>query len=308
MIGFVIRTMFLALVVCAGTITSPALAEDKMMFRMIDGDGGVPLRVVEAGNPDGPAILFIHGMAQSTLSFDRQINSDLGKRFRLVAFDLRGHGGSAKPWQASDYAGSKVWAADVAAVIETMNLQDVTIVGWSFGGYVAVSYLRHYGDERVRALNLVGTSAGLVDIQPPKSSSVDEVTGNSDSVARRSSMDIATRIAAMDEMPELLTAQPMLPADRAAAFHSGLMLPAYVLRLFDALPLDNKDLPERLTLPVLISMGDLDIGMDVPSARRLDAALPNSTLSLFEGVGHFPAYECADRYNDELASFVIGQN
>lgn len=108
----------------------------------------------------------------------------------------------------------------------------------------------------------------------------------------------------MREMPDLLTAEPMQPADRDVAFHSGLMLPAYALRLFNRLPLDNKDLPGQLDLPVLISMGTLDIGMDVPSAHRLDSALLNSKLSLFDGVGHFPAYECADVYNGELAEFV----
>jgi pimeloyl-ACP methyl ester carboxylesterase len=308
MVGLFIRRIFFVLALGASIASIPAMAKDKKMFRMIDGDGGVPLRVVDTGNPDGPAILFIHGMAQSTLSFEKQLNSDLAKDFRLVAFDLRGHGGSAKPWQSSDYAGSRIWAADVAAVIETLDLHDVTIVGWSFGGYVAVSYLRHYGDDRVRGLNLVGTSAGLVDFQPPKNSSVKKVTGNPDIVARRSTMDLAERVAAMKEFPDLLTAEPMQPDDRDASFYSGIMLPAYALRLFDKLPLDNKDLPERLPLPILISMGTLDIGMDVPSARRLDAALPNSTLSLFDGVGHFPAYECADRYNQELASFVISDN
>ena len=304
MVGLFIRRMFLWLALGASLASSPAMAENDMTFRMVDGDGGVPLRVVDTGNREGPAILFIHGMAQSTLSFKSQLNSDLAKDFRLVAFDLRGHGGSAKPWQSSDYAGSLVWAADVAAVIETLELRDVTIVGWSFGGYVAVSYLRHYGVDRVRGLNLVGTSAGLVDFQPPKNSSVEKVTGNPDSVARRSSLDLAERVAAMHEFPDLLTAVPMEPDDRDASFHSGIMLPAYALRLFNDLPLDNKDMPERLTLPTLISMGTLDIGMDVPSARRLDLALPNSELSLFDGIGHFPAYEAAERYNQELADFV----
>ena len=304
MFGFLLRRMYLMLAVGAGLISTPAIAEDNMTFRMINGDGGVPLRVVETGNPEGPAILFIHGMAQSTLSFERQLTSDLTASYRLVAFDLRGHGGSAKPWQPSDYAGSRVWAADVAAIIEALDLHDVTIVGWSFGGYVAVSYLRHYGDDRVRGLNLVGTSAGLIDFQAPKNSAVKKVTGNPDSVARRSSLDLAERIAAMNEFPDLLTAEPMQPDDRDASFHSAIMLPAYALRLFDKLPLDNKDLPERLTLPTLISMGTLDNGMDVPSARRLDLALPNSNLSLFDGIGHFPAYESTARYNQELADFV----
>lgn len=272
------------------------------MFQMIDGDGGVPLRVADRGNPDGPVILFIHGMSQSELSFQKQYASHLAERFRLVSFDLRGHAGSAKPWDSSDYAGSRVWAADVAAVIEALDLDDVTLVGWSFGGYVAVSYLRHFGDERVRAVNLIGTAAGLVDIQAPSSQNPETIA---ESTKRRASLDLAESLAAIDEMPDMLTAKPMSPQDRALSYHTALMLPAYVLRAYADLPLDNKDMPSRLTIPFLLSIGTEDIGMDVPSAHRLDAALPHSSLSLYEGVGHFPSYEDPVRYNRELAEFVM---
>lgn len=291
-------TLF-ALVASAASV--PAFAQEGAKFQMIDGDGGVPLRVVDAGNPDGPVILFIHGMSQSTMSFDRQFNSELADRYRLVAFDLRGHAGSAKPWQSSDYAGSRVWAADVAAVIEALDLNDVTIVGWSFGGFVAVSYLRHYGDDRVRALNLVGTAAGLVDVRSPPNDRFEEAMAVA---AKRASLDLAESIEAYKVMPDGLTADPMEPEDRALTYYSGLMLPAYVLQKFGNLPLDNKDMQARLKLPILLSIGTEDIGMDVPSAHRLHDALPGSTLSLYESDGHFPPYESTERFNCELTAFV----
>lgn len=298
-----VRVAMASFVLFVGTISASASAQDREQFQMIEGDGGVPLRVVDAGNPDGPVILFIHGLSQSTLSFDRQFNSDLADRYRLVAFDLRGHAGSAKPWQLSDYSGSRVWAADVAAVMEALDLQDVTIVAWSFGGFVAVSYLRHFGDDRVRGLNLVGTAAGLVDIQPPPNNRIQEARANS---MLRASLDLAVGIEAFKSLPDGLTAEPMEAEDRDISYYTGLMLPGYVMRAFGGLPLNNRDMPERLTVPALLSIGTEDIGMDVASAQRLHGALPGSTLSLYEGDGHFPAYESTERFNRELATFVDG--
>lgn len=126
----------------------PGTTTSERKYSTIEGAMAVPLLVMETGNIDGPPILFIHGMSQSHLSWEPQFNSELVKKYRLVAFDMRGHGGSAKPWNESDYAGSQIWGGDVAAVIDGLGLKDVTIVAWSFGGFVAVSYVRHYGTQK----------------------------------------------------------------------------------------------------------------------------------------------------------------
>ena len=70
--------------------------------------GGTQLHVAETGNPDGRPILFIHGFSQCSLSWGRQLSSDLADDDRLIAMDLRGHGQSDKPRDA--YGESKLWA------------------------------------------------------------------------------------------------------------------------------------------------------------------------------------------------------
>lgn len=65
---------------------------------------GLNLAVRRYGDPTHQEILFIHGLGQSRLSWDLQINSDLVDRFRLVTFDLRGHGDSDKPLATSAYS------------------------------------------------------------------------------------------------------------------------------------------------------------------------------------------------------------
>ena len=65
-----------------------------MKHHTIIGGGGTRLHVVETGNPRGQAVLFIHGTSQCWLNWERQLNSDLARDYRLIAMDLRGHGAS----------------------------------------------------------------------------------------------------------------------------------------------------------------------------------------------------------------------
>jgi hypothetical protein len=75
--------------------SSTAPSDDKAFanarFSTVLGAQGVPLNVVESGDPSLPAILLIHGFRQSYLSWIRQFGSELVTRCHLVAFDLRGH-------------------------------------------------------------------------------------------------------------------------------------------------------------------------------------------------------------------------
>ena len=84
-----------------------------MKHHTITGGGSTRLHLVEAGDPEGPPILFLHGCSQSWLTWERQMRSELARRYRLVAMDLRGHGSSERPQDG--YGDSRLWAADVEA-------------------------------------------------------------------------------------------------------------------------------------------------------------------------------------------------
>src|SRR5262249_19135233 len=120
----------------------------------ISGGGGVRLHVCETGNPDGRPILFIHGISQCGLTWTRQMNSTLADDHRLVAMDLRGHGRSDKPGEG--YSDSRLWADDINAVIEALNLNHPVLCSWSYGSLVILDYVRYYGEEEISGINMVG--------------------------------------------------------------------------------------------------------------------------------------------------------
>jgi len=116
---------------------------------------GTTLAVQDWGDPQGPEILFIHGVLQSHLSFERQVRSDLAKRFRMVTYDLRGHGDSDKPAAPERYLNGELWADDLAAVIAEAGLRRPVLVGWSLGGLPIGNYLVKFSDARLAGLHFV---------------------------------------------------------------------------------------------------------------------------------------------------------
>ena len=110
------------------------------------------LAVQESGNLAGPAIVFIHGLLGSRLNWEQQIASPDLQRYRLITYDLRGHGLSGKPEDAEAYRDGRRYADDLAAVIKATGAHQPVLVGWSLGGVVMSNYLAAYGDGDIGAL------------------------------------------------------------------------------------------------------------------------------------------------------------
>ena len=86
---------------------------------------------------EGPTLVLIHGNSSSSRSFSRQLDGPLGKRFRLVAVDLPGHGESDDAKDPSAYS-LPGHARAVRAVVDALGLHEARFVGWSLGGHVAL--------------------------------------------------------------------------------------------------------------------------------------------------------------------------
>src|SRR5712675_387865 len=128
------------------TATQPGLAQNlKYKPISVKTPDGLTISAQEWGNPAGAEILFIHGFSQSHLSWMRQVDSDLAKEFRIVTYDLRGHGNSDKPLDPARYRDSKAWGDEVQAVIHTAGLKHPVLVGWSYAGRVISDYVATHG-------------------------------------------------------------------------------------------------------------------------------------------------------------------
>src|SRR6202166_3532760 len=123
---------------------------------------GLTISAQEWGNPAGPEILFIHGFSQSHLSWMRQVEGDLAKEFRIVTYDLRGHGNSDKPLDPARYRDSKAWGDEVQAVIDTAGLKRPVLVGWSYAGRVISDYVATHGGSGISGIDFVDASIKFI--------------------------------------------------------------------------------------------------------------------------------------------------
>ena len=101
---------------------------------------------------EGPVVTFSHGWPLSSDAWDGQMHFLAQIGFRVVAHDRRGHGRSSQAWSGNEMDG---YAGDLAAVIETLDLKDVTLVGHSTGGGEVARYIGRYGSKRVAAAVLI---------------------------------------------------------------------------------------------------------------------------------------------------------
>jgi pimeloyl-ACP methyl ester carboxylesterase len=262
------------------------------------GGGGIALHVIEEGNPAGPPILFIHGYCQSTFAWRKQFGSDLARDFRLIAFDLRGHGESDQPIDAAAYTNSQLWADDVAAVINRLGLQKITLVGWSYAGYVIADYLRFYGADRVAAFAFVSA------VTVKGGEKAWRFTGPQFAALfpALNSPDLDVLRPAMARFVDLCVADPAtIPEDdRVKLLAVGEECPAAAREWMGRRKLDNDDILQRLSVPVLCVHGDQDAIVTVASSQHNARTIPGARLSLYRGIGHSPFFEDTERFNREL--------
>lgn len=298
------RNLWAALLAPLLIMSVPTLAQTAptsvSSHETVLGHGGVPLVVQEWGNSDGPPVLLIHGFSFSAVSWKNQIG-EIAENARIIAFDLRGHGMSGKPWNAADYAGSDIWADDVAAVLKAKGVERPTIVGWSFGGYVAVDYLRKCGTDCASGLVLVGSLAGLV---PPAPAPDPEDFGMPAAQGDVRIDDYHSLFTGIAWTARVMTNDPPSPLALLQKQLSLAMTPPYVRRAMVGKSLDNRDIAPCLDLPVLIMRGTSDGTIPEESLQEALALLPHARAREYPDVGHSPFEERPEQFNRDLLEFV----
>jgi non-heme chloroperoxidase len=260
-------------------------------FRETRAPDGVPLNVVTAGNRAGPGVLFVHGFTQSYMSFLPQLSdASLRDAFALAAVDMRGHGASGKPWDAAYYSTPERWAGDIQAAIAASGRKRVTLVGWSFGGYCIMDYVRRYGTGDVDGIVLVGSHGGLLPRVP--------VSGP------LPTDDLDKAIEYANWFMSVMGATPLPSEQVARGKAANLMLPPYARRAMVGRRLNNRDLAKKLDIPILLLRGERDPVLTESDMTALLALLPTARARTYAELGHSPFGEDPAAFNADIARFV----
>jgi pimeloyl-ACP methyl ester carboxylesterase len=276
------------------------VATRRMQTHEVRGGGGVPLHVREWGQADGPPILFVHGWSQNQLCWVKQYESTLADEFRLVAFDLRGHGMSGVPGEPEQYTDGALWAADVAAIVEQLRLERVVLVGWSYGAFVICDYVRAHGQGRIAAIDFVEGAVKLGEgafgtlIGP----------GFLDHFVGATADDLPTNIATMRSFVRTCFVKPVSADELETAVCWNVVVPAGVRASLGARELDYDDVLDRLDVPLLVTHGREDSVVLPAMAEHILANCRTAEASWYDGVGHVPHVEEPERFNRELADLT----
>ncbi len=242
--------------------------------------------------------MFIHGYTQSRHSWKRQLESGLTDDFHLAAVDNRGHGRSAKPEGA--YADSDLLADDIQSVIDSVELDQPVLVGWSYGGLIISDYLAKYGDDNIAGINFVGAISKLgtedatavigddfINLIPGfESTSVEESVTTLETFLNRCMYDDPSE----DDLLSMLGFNAMVPPHVRASLHSRTITHDDDLRAIEK--------------PVRIIHGEEDTVVLPDAATEHAELITTSETSFYPDVGHSPFWEAPDRFNQELREFV----
>jgi pimeloyl-ACP methyl ester carboxylesterase len=258
------------------------------------------LHVREWGRANGPPILFVHGWSMNHLCWARQCEGALADEFRLIAFDLRGHGMSEAPPEPGHYTDGKLWAADLAAIIDQLRLDRPVLVGWSYGPFVMCDYIREYGQERIAAMNFAGGATKLggsafgTFIGPAFLSHFVGATAD----------DLPTNIATMRSFVRACAVMPIPEDDLETAICSAVAVPAAIRANLAARDLDFDDVLRSLEVPVLLSQGRKDAVVLPAMAEHILETCSTAEVSWYDAAGHAPFLEEPERFNRELAELT----
>lgn len=273
------------------------MANDTLWsLREVAGAGGLPLAIAQGGQPDGPAIMFLHGIGRSFVDFEHQFRGLLADRFKLVSFDLRGHGNSGKPWDEQAYHEAGPWAEDIAAVIRATNAHRPIVVGWSYGGIAALDYVRVFGDGEISGLNFVGNAGTLAHGRM--------ITGGFAPMDGLLSLDINENYAAYRDIVPNLMARAGDDAWLARWSAIGMSLPPYVRRILIKRSLDYRQTLASIRVPMLLSFGDQEPTYCEELHSAVSKVMPRAELSIFQDCGHSPFWEKPEQFDRELAQFA----
>ncbi|MBY7144860.1 alpha/beta hydrolase [Virgibacillus sp. NKC19-3] len=253
----------------------------------------------------GKPVVFIHGWPLSSRSWEYQVPALVEAGYRVITYDRRGFGNSSQPWHGYEY---DTLAADLHQLLEQLDLQDVTLVGFSMGGGEVARYIATYGTSRVTKAVFAGA------VPPYLYQSEDNPDGPMDdaTIEEFENGVKQDRLAFLDGFTKTFFAggdqtdfvsEPFRLYNRAIAEWAS---PKGTLDCISAFgKTDFREDLAKCTIPALVIHGDSDgIVPFEASGQRTHETIPGSKLALIKGGSHGLNATHPKEFNEALLTFL----
>lgn len=253
----------------------------------------------------GQPVVFCHGWPLNSDSWEAQMLFLASKGYRCIAHDRRGHGRSDQPYNGNDM---DTYADDLSEIIETLNLKDAVLIGFSAGGGEVARYIGRHGTKRVN-------KAALISAVPPLMLKTENNPGGLPieefdkirigSTANRSQFykDLASGPFFGANRPESKVSKGMIDLFWLLGMQAGHKNTFDCIKAFSETDF-TEDL-KKFDVSTLIVHGDDDQIVPIDSSALLSSKLvKNSVLKIYAGAPHGLTYTHQDKLNADLLEFL----
>jgi non-heme chloroperoxidase len=253
----------------------------------------------------GPPVVFSHGWPLNADSWESQMAFLASRGHRCIAHDRRGHGRSSQPWNGNEM---DTYADDLAQLLEMLDLERVTLVGFSAGGGEVARYIGRHGAKRVVRVALISAVPPLM-LQTPANpgglplAEFDKIRAGT--LADRSQLykDIASGPFFGANRPGSKVSQGMIDWFWFQGMQAGLKNTYDCIRAFSETDF-TEDL-KAFDVPTLIVHGDDDQVVPIGAAGQHSAKLVrNATLKVYPGAPHGLTETHKETLNADLLAFL----
>jgi pimeloyl-ACP methyl ester carboxylesterase len=244
---------------------------------------GITIHYEDSG--DGPALFLTHGYAAAGRMWEPQRKPLNDSGYRLVAWDMRGHGETESPDDPAQYS-EALTIADMLGLLDLLGIERAVVGGLSLGGFMSLAFqLAH--PERVRALLLCDTGPGYRS---------DDARAKWNRMAEKSAVNFETQgLDAAGRSPEVQAAVKYHKSAQGLAHSARGMLAQVDARVIDHLP--------DIDVPTLIIVGEKDEPYHGAS-QYMASKIPGARLEFIPGAGHAANMDNPDVFNRIVLEFL----
>ncbi len=263
---------------------------------------GSPARIYYNDFGQGKPIILIHGWPMSNEMWEYQIPTLVNSGHRVIAYDRRGFGKSSQPWNGYDY---DTLADDLKAIIDALNLKDITLIGFSMGGGEIVRYFSRCGGKNVTKVVLISSVTPYLLQTTNNKSGVNQSVF--DDMIEKIGQD---RIGFLDDFVKTFFGLSYLnkPSPRLDYYRSlcAVASPRATIECAKAFATtDFRDEMKMIDVPTLIIHGDADKTVPIDSTGKESAKyILDNNFKIYEGAPHGLFYTEKEKLNDDLLSFI----
>jgi len=267
-------------------------------------ENSTPIELYYEDHGSGQPVVLIHGYPLDGSSWEQQTAALLEAGYRVITYDRRGFGKSSKPTEGYDY---DTFAADLKAVLDTVDVRDAVLVGFSMGTGEVARYLSAYGSDRVAKAVFLGSLEPFLLQTEDNPDGVPQSTFDPMLEAVKKDRyafftNFFQNFFNTDDFLGNRLSEEALVANKALAYASGAYASAAAQPTWLT---DFRDDIPKIDVPPLIVHGTADqiLPIDV-TGRRFTKALPQADYREIEGAPHGLLWTHASEVNELLLSFL----